>query len=144
VVGASETARMYNISTTAFAAAGGVPWATTLAQKTLDEMYAFHTNDCGGGILWSRDPASNNNYKSTITQLLYLQLAARTSMVTGNQTVLKQAEQLFDWLITSKVIDTKAGIINDGIDAKSCGIVTTQWSYEYGVGDQFLILSSSP
>lgn len=110
-------------------AASGV----TLAQKTLDEVYDFHTDACGGGILWTRNPAAKNNYKSSITQLLFLSLSARTHLITGNQTILQQAEDMMSWLLASKVVDLEAGVVNDGIDALSCGIVTTQWTYNYGV-----------
>jgi mannan endo-1,6-alpha-mannosidase len=105
----------------------------SLAQKTVDEVYEFYDERCGGGLLWVRDASQNSSYKSSITNLLFLSLGARTAMLGKNETVLAETEKLFEWVVSSGTVNLTSGVVNDGIDANNCGVNGAQWSYTYGV-----------
>ncbi len=130
-----------------------------LAQRTIDEVYDYWTTDCGGGIYWvglilssftpsfplitlsvssthktqSTDPSEYPTYKSGITQLEFISLAARTYLLTQNITLLQITEKLFTWLVDSGMVDLQMGSVYDGVDTVASEVSKAQWSYSYGV-----------
>lgn len=111
---------------------GNGTWIS-LVQRTLDEVYDYWTDDCGGGIYWSTDPGQYPTYKSGITQLGFISLATRAYILTQNETLIDMTEQLFNWAVTSGMIDLETGVVNDGVDTVACTVSIDQWSYSYGV-----------
>jgi len=108
----------------------------TAPQKTLDEVYDPGQRDdlCGGGIYWSRNrQQGNNDYKSVITHLEYIQTAARTYMANQNETLIDNAVSIIAWLFTNGLGSIDQGLIYDGVSASNCLSITgSQWSYNYG------------
>ncbi|KAJ3006943.1 hydrolase 76 protein [Thoreauomyces humboldtii] len=103
-----------------------------VARLTSSEMWEQYDTTCGGGIYWNRDRASNN-YKSTITNVEFIQLGARLAMATGNQTYLQMAEVTYKWLSTSGLL-TADNILYDGMNNNACGTLTTnRYAYSAGV-----------
>jgi mannan endo-1,6-alpha-mannosidase len=88
---------------------------------------------CGGGIYWSRDRNGKKaGYKSTITNVQHIQLGARLYLLTKNQTQLKIARDIYEWM-TSKGVITKDGEVYDGMDAdNNCSHSQVHNSYIYG------------
>jgi hypothetical protein len=55
----------------------------------------MHSSVLDDGIYWSRSPfAKNRRYKSFITQVQYVQLATRTYLLTRDESLLHQAEEV--------------------------------------------------
>lgn len=70
--------------------------------------------------------------KATITELLFMQVAARTYLATKKTSLLKQAQTLLDWLSRSGLL-LPDGTLYDGLEALQCSQITTlQWTYSYG------------
>lgn len=81
----------------------------------------------------STDPTQYATYKSGITQLEFISLAARTYLLTRNETLLHITEKLFNWVVDSGMVDLATGTVYDGVDTVACKVSTAQWSYSYGV-----------
>ncbi|KUJ12476.1 family 76 glycoside hydrolase [Mollisia scopiformis] len=110
---------------------GNGTWIS-LVQRTIEEVYSYHTSDCGGGIYWSTDPSQYPTYKSGITQLGFISLASRAYLMTRNETLLAITEELFNWVVSSGMVNLTSGWVGDGVDTTGCAVHTDQWSYSYG------------
>ena len=105
-------------------------WATRVPATTLQETWAQSDSKCGGGIYWARD-RSQNNYKSIITNLEYIQTAARLYHLNQDASLIANSKQLIVWL--KSTLWHADGTLDDGLEGLNCGKVTTlQWSYSYG------------
>ena len=113
--------------------AGDPSW-TALAQAVFNRQTdQWDTQFCGGGMRWQivlTNPGYD--YKNTMTNGGYFQLAARLARYTGNATYAKYAERMYSWLAASPMFDnTTAGLqIWDGIHIANCsGPEEIFWSY---------------
>ncbi|KAG0146417.1 hypothetical protein CROQUDRAFT_62872 [Cronartium quercuum f. sp. fusiforme G11] len=106
----------------------------SLVTKSIDEVAVQMDNKCGGGIYWYRDRLSpRGTYKAVITQLQFITEGARAYLLTKNETLLTQAKEILDWVLTSGVSNPKAGVLLDGVSVKNCSDFTEKlWSYTYG------------
>ena len=83
----------------------------------------------------SRAPADPGvpgfDYKSTITNAGFFQLAARLARYSGNATFAAWADKSWDWMQAIGIIDPASFAVYDGAgDAKNCSEVNrAQWSY---------------
>ena len=94
--------------------------------------------ECGGGLRWQIFTFNNGfNYKNSISNGCFFNIAARLARYTGNETYAEWAAKVFDW-------EEKAGLITseyhvqDGIhidpNTKVCSEVdAAQWSYNAGI-----------
>lgn len=83
---------------------------------------ARHDDTCGGGLRWAI-PFTNHGYdfKSTVPNACYLNLAARLARYTGNFTYADSAVKTWDWLIKVKYIDEETYAVYDGAHVyKNC------------------------
>jgi mannan endo-1,6-alpha-mannosidase len=132
---------------------GNGTWIS-LAQRTIDEVYDYWSDACGGGIYWVSSIGqfgfgidahvatlpvnrSKSGPNLQITQLEFISLATRTYLMTGNATLLHITEELFNWVVDTGMVDLATGIVNDGVDANGCTVPTQQWSYSYGASQPF-------
>lgn len=116
----------------------GQPQWLALAQAVFNE-YAMRwdTQTCNGGLRWQIFSFNNGfNYKNSISNGCFFQVAARLARFTGNQTYADWAQKVFDWemgtsLITSDYqIYDGAGVDNNQNCTKPDVI---QWSYNAGM-----------
>lgn len=116
---------------------------------TLNEAWEQWDTKCGGGIFWARDRSNkaNGDYKSFITEVEYMQVAARVAKQTGNSTYMTQAGQVLAWIQSASLLNTD-GTINDGLHTAACNTVISdqcvalarcpdsltlrRWTYNYG------------
>lgn len=95
------------------------------------------SNTCGGGLKWQIFPSSAGyTYKNSISNGGFFQLAARLYRYTGNQTYYDWASRVWDWSVTTGLIDTKHNYaIYDGADEGiNCTAVDHhQWSYNVAI-----------
>ncbi|EOD52835.1 putative glycoside hydrolase family 76 protein [Neofusicoccum parvum UCRNP2] len=78
-----------------------------LARNVFDTQAArWDTGSCGGGLRWQIFTFNAGyNYKNSISQAMFFQLAARLAHFTGNQTYVDWASRAYDW--TSSTSDTQ-------------------------------------
>lgn len=115
------------------------------AQAVFNEQAArWDGANCDGGLRWQIYSFNAGwNYKNTISNGGFFQLAARLARYTGNETYVDWAEKMWDWAAGTVILDTDTWTINDGTSVtNNCSTADhTQWTYNYGtfiVGCAFL------
>ncbi|KAL0264666.1 hypothetical protein SLS55_000617 [Diplodia seriata] len=115
------------------------------AQAVFNEQAArWDAANCDGGLRWQIYSFNAGwNYKNTISNGGFFQLAARLARYTGNTTYSDWAEKMWDWAAGTVILDTDTWTINDGTSVtNNCSTADhTQWTYNYGtfiVGCAFL------
>ncbi|TPX08174.1 uncharacterized protein E0L32_001930 [Thyridium curvatum] len=114
------------------------PQWLALAQAVVHEyMIRWDTEKCNGGLRWQIFPFNQGfNYKNSISNGCFFNLAARLARFTGNQTYAEWAEKVWDWEASVGLIDGEfrvfdgAGVDNDLNCTKHD---TIQWSYNAGI-----------
>ena len=114
------------------------PQWLALAQAVFNE-YAMRWDEatCGGGLRWQIFTFNNGfNYKNSISNGCFFNIAARLARFTGNQTYADWAQKIFDWemsvdLITPDMKVYDGASVNDG--ANCAGHDLIQWSYNAGI-----------
>lgn len=102
----------------------------------------FNTQDprwddstCGGGLRWQIFPFNNGyNYKNTISNGCFFNIAARLGKYTGNQTYIKAAERTWDWVQNVGLMSKDYHFYDGTDDTINCTQVNhIQWTYNAGV-----------
>ncbi|PHH92586.1 hypothetical protein CDD83_6748 [Cordyceps sp. RAO-2017] len=96
----------------------------------------WHTDKCGGGMLWQIYPSNPNGmtYKNSISNGGLFQLAARLARATGNQTYLDWAVKAWDWSADKGLIDPQSYHVYDGVDIRSDCREVNKASFTYTSG----------
>jgi mannan endo-1,6-alpha-mannosidase len=101
----------------------GEPSWIALAQAVfgvLESRYADET-ECKGGLRWAVTPVqAGYTYKNTLANAIFLNLGARLSRYTGNQTYGEWADKTWDWLTTVGLIDKSFNVFDGGHIAYNC------------------------
>lgn len=112
------------------------PQWLALAQAVFNEMVArWDTTKCGGGLKWQIFPFNKGfDYKNSIANGCFLNLAARLARYTGNQTYGEWAEIIWQWEESVNLIDSSYNIYDGSSDTDNCATVDRlQWSYNAGI-----------
>ncbi|KAK4043786.1 glycosyl hydrolase family 76-domain-containing protein [Parachaetomium inaequale] len=113
----------------------GKPGWLALAQAVFNTQAArWEKQDCGGGLRWQIFPWNNGyNYKNSISQACFFNIAARLARYTGNQSYAAWAERTWDWMVATHLLDLKTYYIYDGMHVENCSNITPyQWTYNAG------------
>jgi mannan endo-1,6-alpha-mannosidase len=112
------------------------PQWLALAQAVFNLQTSRWANDtCDGGLRWQIYPFNNGwNYKNTISNGCFFNLAARLAKYTGNQTYADWAEKMYDWVESKGLVSSDYRFF-DGTDVlQNCTSINhIQWSYNAGV-----------
>lgn len=113
----------------------GKPSWLSLAQAVFNlQAFRWDTSTCGGGLRWQIEPFNSGyNYKNSISNGGFFQLASRLAKYTGNSTYADWADKMWDWWAETPLL-TKDWQINDGSStANNCTEASLyQWTYNYG------------
>eukprot|EP00941_MAST-03F_sp_MAST-3F-sp1_P002239 g2239.t1 len=96
---------------------------------------AWDTQLCGGGVLWNLQFKA---YKNSITNSLFLTLAARLAVLTPKDSkeqafYMEWAGKEWNWLSRSGLINDQ-NLLNDGLNSATCkNNGETEWTYNQGV-----------
>jgi mannan endo-1,6-alpha-mannosidase len=93
---------------------------------------------CGGGLRWQVFTFNNGyNYKNTISNGCFFNMASRLARYTGNTTYIDWANKAWDWVGQVALMDGSSGTYHfyDGSDdTLNCTQINhIQWSYNAGV-----------
>ncbi|RKU40538.1 hydrolase 76 protein, variant 2 [Coniochaeta pulveracea] len=113
----------------------GKPGWLALAQAVFNTQAArWEPNDCGGGLLWQIFNWNKGyDYKNSISQACFFNIAARLALYTGNSSYADWAEKTWDWMESSKLLNTENYWIYDGVHITNCSDITVyQWTYNVG------------
>ncbi|KAM7221051.1 Glycosyl hydrolase family 76 domain containing protein [Rhypophila decipiens] len=111
------------------------PQWLALAQAVFNTQAArWETQECGGGLRWQIFTWNNGyDYKNTISQACFFNLAARLALYTGNQSYADWADKTWDWMESTDLLDPETHYVYDGVLASNCSNITPyQWTYNAG------------
>ncbi|KAL8873158.1 MAG: hypothetical protein Q9174_001327 [Haloplaca sp. 1 TL-2023] len=113
----------------------GSPSWLALAQAVFNtQARRWDTTACGGGLRWQIFAWNKGwEYKNSISNGGFFQLAARLARYTGNQTYADWAQKTWDWMEGSSLM-TKDYNIYDGAEmSTNCTVpIPLQWTYNIG------------
>ena len=101
-------------------ASSGVKSWLQLAQNVFDsQVPRWDTKSCGGGLRWQIFPINAGyDYKNSMSNGDFMQLAARLFHYTGNQTYSDWATKVSKWSTAVGLIDSNTGAVYDGVTVK--------------------------
>ncbi|KAK4189237.1 family 76 putative glycoside hydrolase [Podospora australis] len=111
------------------------PQWLSLAQAVFNTQAArWDTQDCGGGLRWQIFTFNNGyDYKNSISQACFFNIAARLARYTGNQSYAEWADRTWDWMVAANLLDREYYYVYDGTHTSNCsGITPYQWTYNAG------------
>jgi hypothetical protein len=111
------------------------PQWLALAQAVFNTQAArWEEQDCGGGLRWQIFTFNNGyNYKNSISQACFFNIAARLARYTGNNSYAEWAERTWDWMVATELMSLETYYIYDGIHVENCSKITPyQWTYNAG------------
>ncbi|KAK1826696.1 glycosyl hydrolase family 76-domain-containing protein [Podospora conica] len=113
----------------------GKPQWLALAQAVFNTQAArWDPKECGGGLRWQIFTWNNGyDYKNSISQGCFFNIAARLALYTGNQSYAEWADRTWDWMAKTKLLDPESYYVYDGMHTADCSEITPyQWSYNAG------------
>jgi len=112
------------------------PQWLALAQGVFNSQAARWDNtSCGGGLKWQIFAFNNGyNYKNSISNGAFFNLAARLGYYTQNQTYFHWANQMYDWVDSVGLVGSGYQVYDGTNDDLNCSQLNhIQWSYNSGV-----------
>ncbi|KAI0457063.1 glycoside hydrolase family 76 protein [Xylaria acuta] len=112
------------------------PQWLALAQAVFNEYVdRWDPDTCNGGLRWQIFTFNNGfNYKNSISNGCFFNIAARLTRYTGNQTYADWAEKIWDWMTEVKFIDADFNIYDGaGVENGCAKISQAQWTYNAGI-----------
>ncbi|XXG99841.1 Mitochondrial import inner membrane translocase subunit tim22 [Hypoxylon texense] len=114
----------------------GQPQWLALVQAVFNEYVdRWDPATCNGGLRWQIFTFNNGfNYKNSISNGCFFNIASRLARYTGNQTYADWAEKVWDWMEEVKFIDQDFNIFDGGgVDNNCADINKAQWTYNAGI-----------
>ena len=121
----------------------GQPGWLALAQAVFNTQAArWDTEHCDGGLRWQIFTWNNGyNYKNSISQACFFNIAARLALYTGNTTYVDWAARTWDWMVSVRLMD-EAYRIYDGAHTDNACRVVVPYEFSYNPG-AFLLGSAA-
>ncbi|CAK7221988.1 hypothetical protein SCUCBS95973_004687 [Sporothrix curviconia] len=113
----------------------GKPGWLALAQAVFNtQAVRWDSADCGGGLRWQIFTWNNGyDYKNSISQACFFNLAARLYLYTGNATYGEWAVKTWDWMEDIKFINDDYYVFDGAHIESGCTDITPyQWTYNAG------------
>lgn len=98
-------------------------------------MDRWDPDTCGGGLRWQVFTFNNGfNYKNSISNGCFFNIAARLARYTGNQTYADWAGKVWDWMTEVQFIDADFNVYDGaGVEDGCVTISRPQWTYNAGI-----------
>ena len=129
---AAMSAAEYNFTNPA----SNQPQWLALAQAVFNQQASrWDTQYCGGGLRWQVYQFNTGyNYKNSISNGAFFNLAARLARYTGNTTYGDWAEKVWNWQLQSGFTNSTTYAIYDGAQVPTCSNMNqVQWTYNNGL-----------
>jgi mannan endo-1,6-alpha-mannosidase len=114
----------------------GQPGWLALGQAVFNtQAPRWDDSTCGGGLRWQIFTFNNGyNYKNTISNGCFFNMAARLGRYTGNQTYLDWAEKMWNWSSTIGLMSSDYHFYDGSDDTLNCTQINhIEWTYNTGV-----------
>lgn len=108
------------------------PQWLALAKAVFDTQAArWDTSSCGGGLRWQIfESNAGYDYKNSVSNGAFFQIAARLGHFTGNQTYIDWADRAWDWMNHTGLFDRDYNVFDGTDDKINCTQVDhTAWTY---------------
>lgn len=112
------------------------PGWLAMAQAVFNTQAArWDTGSCAGGLKWQIFTFNNGyDYKNTISNGCFFNLAARLAKYTGNQTYADWADRIWDWTKTVGLMTDEYQFWDGADDRQNCTEFNRiEWTYNSGV-----------
>jgi mannan endo-1,6-alpha-mannosidase len=112
------------------------PGWLALAQGVFNDMAGrWDDSTCGGGLRWQIFTFNQGyNYKNSIANGCFFNIAARLAAYTGNQTYADWAVKTWDWMDSVGLIGDNYEIYDGTSDTENCTIIDHgRFSYNQGI-----------
>lgn len=112
------------------------PQWLALAQAVFNlQAGRWDTQYCGGGLRWQIFSFNTGyDYKNTISNGVFFNLAARLAMYTGNQTYADWADKAWNWTVATGMMGPDYHFYDGAHTTLNCTDVNKQqWTYNAGV-----------
>lgn len=113
----------------------GQPQWLALAQAVFNtQVPRWDEKSCGGGFKWQVFRFNNGfNYKNTVSNGCFFNLAARLAVYTGNGTYADWAEKVWDWLFDIGLASPDYQFFDGTDDLHNCSVINNiQYTYNAG------------
>ncbi|EEP81114.1 conserved hypothetical protein [Uncinocarpus reesii 1704] len=107
-----------------------------LAQAVLNSQVPRWDNQtCGGGLRWQIFTFNKGyNYKNSISNGCFINIAARLALYTKNETYADLAEQYWEWMEAIGLVSPTSQVFDGSDVGKNCTELShIQWTYNNGV-----------
>lgn len=115
------------------------PQWLALVQAVFNEFVGrWDKQHCEGGLRWQIFNFNVGwNYKNSVSNGCFFNIAARLARYTGNTSYADWADTVWDWEAKMGLVDEKQGLVKDGVtiqDNKPCSndLDSNEWSYNSG------------
>lgn len=110
-------------------------WLSLALAVWNSQSVRWDTTSCAGGLKWQIFTFNNGyNYKNSISNGCYFNLAARLALYTGNTTYADEANKMWDWVRSVGLISDEYFVYDGTDDTLNCTELNhIQWSYNAGV-----------
>lgn len=111
------------------------PQWLALAQAVFNtQAPRWDPTSCGGGLKWQIFTFNNGyNYKNSISNGCFFNLAARLAKYTNNNTYSDWAEKTYQWMESVQLVDGNYYVYDGSDDTLNCTQVNhIQWTYNAG------------
>lgn len=112
------------------------PQWLALAQAVFNtQATRWDTSSCNGGLRWQIFQWNNGfNYKNSISQACFFNIAARLALYTRNETYAVWATRVWDWMMDTQFMTEDAFYIYDGahVEDNCTNLTPYQWTYNAG------------
>lgn len=111
-------------------------WLSLLTSLFENQASRWDTTSCAGGLKWQIYPenAYGYDYKNSISNGAFFQIAARLALYTGEQYYIDWATRVWDWSWRIGLISPTYNVYDGSDDKKNCTALDhTQWSYNVAV-----------
>ncbi|KAF2798505.1 glycoside hydrolase family 76 protein [Melanomma pulvis-pyrius CBS 109.77] len=108
----------------------------SLAQAVFNtQVVRWDTLTCGGGLRWQIFTFNNGyDYKNTISNGCFFNIAARLAKYTGNTTYSDWAEKMWDWELSVGLMSPQYHYFDGTDDKQNCTTINhIQWTYNAAV-----------
>ena len=109
-------------------------WLSLAEAAFNTQVRRWDTSSCGGGLRWQIYQSNRGyEYKNSISNGGFFQLAARLARYTNNATYVEWADKMWDWFASTPLLGPNWEI-HDGVGTgNSCKDVSlVQWTYNHG------------
>ncbi|QDS74953.1 hypothetical protein FKW77_004680 [Venturia effusa] len=115
---------------------GKPQWLEMLRALFDNQVTRWDTASCGGGLKWQIYPENiyGYNYKNSISNGAFFQIAGRLALYTGEQKYIDWGNKVWDWSREVGLISPNYEVFDGTDDKKNCTALDhTQWSYNVAV-----------